>query len=388
MSVAVSPSGKFIATGGADNRLVIWDAETLTPTKTFTQHRDSVSSLAFARNISTMSSGEQLFSGSYDRTLKTWSISSAGHAYVETLFGHQDHVTGVGAMAIDQCVSVGARDRTVRLWKVVEESQLVFRGGASKNAPYRESNIDCVAPLPPNHFVTGSDSGSISLWSMYKKKPLYTIPLAHGLDPIPPLDELSPEVNEETAAHNARHMRPTPRWITALTTLPGTDIVLSGSWDGWVRAWRISEDKKILIPLGPVGTGSLSAPDTLSQQLNHSLVNDESPGSNDMDIGRKSNGEKKPAPLIKGVINDIAVFERRPETAQIGQPTPKPSSKTPPESQVQGLCIVVAVGKEHRLGRWRCYANNYHEGDSTDGRNGAVVLEVPFTSQGAVGVDA
>lgn len=93
LSVAVSPSGKFVATGGADNKLVIWNADTLTPTQTFSQHRDSVSSLAFARHISAMSSGEQLFSGSYDRTIKTWSISSAGHAYVETLFGHQDHVS-------------------------------------------------------------------------------------------------------------------------------------------------------------------------------------------------------------------------------------------------------------------------------------------------------
>lgn len=384
LSVAVSPSGKFVATGGSDNRLIIWDAETLTPTKTFTQHRDSVSSLAFARHISTMSSGEQLFSGSYDRTLKTWSISSAGHAYVETLFGHQDHVTGVAAMTIDQCVSVGARDRTARLWKVVDETQLVFRGGASKNAPYRESNIDCVAPLPPNHFVTGSDSGSISLWSMHKKKPLHTIPLAHGLDPIPPLDELSPEIDKETAAHNARHMRPTPRWITALTTLPGTDVVLSGSWDGWIRAWRISEDKKTLIPLGPVGSGSLSAPDTPSQQLNRSLALDGTPDSDDMDVEDRPKAEKEPEPLIKGVINDIAVFERRPETVQLGQPTTKPSSKSEVQSQVRGLCIVAAVGKEHRLGRWKCYANNYHESDSSQGRNGAVVFEVPFTSKGIV----
>ncbi|KAJ5673803.1 hypothetical protein N7462_009242 [Penicillium macrosclerotiorum] len=379
LSVAVSPSGRFVATGGRDNRLVIWDAESLTPTKTFTQHRDSVSSLAFARHISTMSSGEQLFSGSYDRTLKTWSLSGAGHAYVETLFGHQDHVTGVAAMAIDQCVSVGARDRTARLWKVVEESQLVFRGGSSKNAAYRENNIDCIAPLPPTHFVTGSDSGSISLWSMHKKKPLYTIPLAHGLDPIPPLDELSPEVDKDTAAHNTRHMRAMPRWITALTTIPGTDVILSGSWDGWIRAWRISEDKKTIIPLGPIGAGPSGqlTPDTPSKQLNSSLALDTTPDPDDT-VSEKSESE----PLIKGVINDIAVFERRPETAQPSLSGTKPSSKTGSSSETQprGLCVVAAVGKEHRLARWKCFANNYSEGPCSQGRNGAVIFEVPFIS--------
>ncbi|CBF77483.1 hypothetical protein AN4456.2 [Aspergillus nidulans FGSC A4] len=384
LSVAVSPSGRFVATGGEDNKLIIWDAATLTPLQTFSQHRDSVSGLAFARHISAMSSGEQLFSGSFDRTIKTWSISTAGHAYVETLFGHQDNVASVAAMTIDQCISVGARDRTARLWKVVEESQLIFRGGSSKNT-YKENNIDCIAPLPPTHFVTGSDNGSISLWSIHKKKPLYTIPHAHGFDPIPPVELISPEVDQQTAESNARFLRPTPRWITALTTVPGTDIVLSGSWDGWIRAWKISDDKRTIQPLGPVGAGtyrSTNAPDTPSKQLEQSLA---SANPSHRQSLTNINFEPESEPLVKGVVNGIAVFERRAETAKPGQvPSESKSkpSKTSPEAR--GLCIAVAIGKEHRFGRWKCYANNYHKGSASDGRNGAMVFEVPFIA-GSVG---
>ena len=43
-------------------------------------------------------------------------------AYVETLFGHQDEIVDIDALAQERCVSVGARDRTARLWKVVEET--------------------------------------------------------------------------------------------------------------------------------------------------------------------------------------------------------------------------------------------------------------------------
>ncbi|KAL5342598.1 WD40-repeat-containing domain protein [Aspergillus crustosus] len=381
LSVAVSPSGKFVATGGEDNKLIIWDAANLTPVQTFTQHRDSVSGLAFVRHISTMSSGEQLFSGSFDRTIKTWSISTAGHAYVETLFGHQDHVTSLAAMTIDQCISAGARDRTARLWKVVEESQLIFRGGSSKNS-YQENNIDCIAALPPTHFVTGSDNGSISLWSIHKKKPLYTIPTAHGLDPIPPLEEHSPETDRKTAESNARHLRPTPRWITALTTVPGTDIVLSGSWDGWVRAWKISDDKRTIQPLGPVGGGTPLplAPDTPSKQLEQSLAS--------IDPSHRQNlthSEGEAEPLVKGIVNSIAVFERRAETAKPGQVPSESKSKSKSTSEAtstaaRGLCIAVAIGKEHRFGRWKGYANNYHKDSAADGRNGAIVFEVPFSS--------
>ncbi|RLM01028.1 hypothetical protein CFD26_108683 [Aspergillus turcosus] len=387
LSVAVSPSGKFVATGGEDRKLIIWDAATLTPMQTFSQHRDAVSGLAFVRHISTMSSGEQLFSGSYDRTIKTWSLSSAGHAYVETLFGHQDNVSSVAAMTLDQCISVGARDRTARLWKVVEETQLVFRGGSSKNT-YQENTIDCVAPLPPSHFVTGSDSGSISLWSIHKKKPLHTIQCAHGLDPLPPLDELSAEVDEKLADSNSRFLRRMPRWITALATVPGTDIVLSGSWDGFIRAWKISEDKRIIIPIGTVGGGKpgSAAPDTPSRQLKQTLEFNTAADADSMSVDEPQNQrtedtKDEPEPLIKGVINDIAVFERRADTAKPGHVESKSKTKSSePEPEPRGLCIVAAVGKEHRFGRWKCFANNFHEGSAADGRNGAVVFEVPFIS--------
>ncbi|EED15270.1 small nucleolar ribonucleoprotein complex subunit, putative [Talaromyces stipitatus ATCC 10500] len=392
LALAVSPSGKYLATGGEDKKLIIWDAETLTPMKTFTQHRDTVSSLSFTRHISSHSSGEQLFSGSFDRTIKTWSLSSGGHAYVETLFGHQDHVSSVASMMTDQCVSVGARDRTARLWKVIDETQLVFRGESSKKEQYQNNTIDCVAVIPPTHFVTGSDSGSLSLWSIHKKKPLHTIQLAHGVDPIPPPEKVSSETNPETAAHNTRFLRPMPRWITALTTVPGTDVVLSGSWDGWIRAWKVSDDKKTLISLGPLGSTRTPQPkhtffkngDVEQQQQQQQQ---QQPTSN-MEIDQKPEEEMESLPLLKGVVNSIAVFERRPEANKSGTITTKSkkkksSSKLAAAAQsekapIRGLCVVAALGKEHRFSRFNCFANNHYKGPSTEGRNGAVVFEVPF----------
>ncbi|CAG7967399.1 unnamed protein product [Penicillium nalgiovense] len=171
-------------------------------------------------------------------------------------------------------------------------------------------------------------------------------------------------------------MRPMPRWITALATLPGTDVVLSGSWDGFIRAWRVSEDKKTLIALGPIGAGlpgTVTPPDTPSQQLKQTLALDAIPAAD----------EKEPEPLIKGVINDIAVFERRPESDMPGAE----SKKSETEQESRGLSIVAAVGKEHRLARWKCFTNNFHEGPTSGGRNCAVVFEVPFATNDTVKAD-
>lgn len=388
LALAVSPSGRYLATGGEDKKLIIWDAETLTPMKTFTQHRDSVASLSFTRHISSHSSGEQLFSGSFDRTIKTWSLSAGGHAYVETLFGHQDHVSAVASMMTDQCVSVGARDRTARLWKVIDETQLVFRGESSKKEEYQNNAIDCVAVIPPTHFVTGSDSGSLSLWSIHKKKPLHTIQLAHGVDPIPPPEEVSSEADPEVGAYNTRFLRPMPRWITALSTVPGTDIVLSGSWDGWIRAWRVSDDKRTLISLGPVGSVR-TTPQPKHTFFTNGDDSDQPQETSTTEVTEfdPKKDTKPEEPLLKGVVNSIAVFERRPETARIGavstsqkrNKSSKKSSATEAElSSTRGLCIVAALGKEHRFSRTQPFAQNHYAGPSAQGRNGAVVFEVPF----------
>ncbi|KAF2280811.1 WD40 repeat-like protein [Westerdykella ornata] len=355
LSIAVSDSGKFLATGDETGRLVIWDADTLTPKKLFTQHRDAITSLSFRRGT------EQLFSASADRTIKIWSASEL--AYIETLFGHQDTILGVaGGLEINQetCVSVGARDRTARLWKVVEESQLVFRGGGTARqkgmeklkkgrfggstaeeekvttdhtngmAPddedppiaYAEGSIDCVAFLDASLFVTGSDNGALCLWSVHKKKPLFTVPLAHGRDPPIPPEEMSTDGNV-TAPR-------LPRYITAVATVPYADLILTGSWDGVIRAWRLGPEKRSIEPLGDVGR--------LAAEEHAGMVNGDS-------TAKVSDRRAGPVP---GIVNGLTVCER----GNRGK---------------DGVCIVAAVAEVPRLGRWM----------RKDVHNGIAVLEVP-----------
>lgn len=327
LCVSASQDGKFVVTGGKDRRIIVWDAETLKCLRVFTQHRDAVTGLAFRRGTN------QLYSSSKDRTIKIWSLDEL--AYIETLFGHQDEVVDVAALAQERCISVGARDRTARLWKVVEETQLVFRGGgssekkskpsSSKHTKTQEGSIDRVAMIDEEMFVTGSDNGGLSLWAIHKKKPVFTLPLAHGV-----AEQMNPEEYSAEAIPDPSIVpAPSPRWITALATIPYSDVVLSGSWDGCVRAWRVSPDKKKIEPMGVVGEGGI-IPETNGQ------VNGE----------RREDGEQEGA--IKGVVNDISVFERG-------------------DRGKDGVCVVVALGKEHRFGRW----------NEVKGKNGGVVFEIP-----------
>ena len=250
----------------------------------------------------------------------------------------------LASLVLERCVTVGARDRTARLWKVVDQTQLVFRGGGTseKRRPrnqdgemagpksYGEGSMDRVALIDEELFVTGSDNGSISLWTLHKKKPIFTIPLAHGLDPPMKPEEASAEVDPD-----ARVPERQPRWITALATIPYSDVVLSGSWDGHVRVWRVSENKKRLESMGFVG------------QVQGDVVDEEKTAGVEV---RRSSEEK----AVRGIINDLSVFERG-------------------DRGKDGLCVVAALGTEHRLGRWK----------KVYGSNRPVVFEVPKVPRAA-----
>jgi ribosomal RNA-processing protein 9 len=359
VAVAASPDGQFVVTGGQDKMMIVWSADDLRPLKTFTTHRDSVLGLAFAPSHSQAGLGQQLFSASADRSIKTYSLSGEESlAYVETLFGHQDHVSAVTAMAVDQCVSVGSRDRSARFWKVVDETQLKFLGDSSSKEMYQTGSLDCVAALPPQHFVTGSDSGNISLWSHHKKKALFTIQTAHGVDEPPPFEDVTseadPKVIEEQKKHDTR--RPIPRAITALVSLPGTDIILSGSWDGWIRVWKLSDDKRSLLPHGVLGVENQASPDLQNGHAElEDMVTSVDQTAEDKPLDSESSG------TLRGIVNGLAVFERRKEL--------KDAFGMTREGDTIGLCVVAGTGKEPRLGRQMKIGN---------GRNGAVIFEVPL----------
>lgn len=75
--------------------------------------------------------------------------------YVDTMFGHTDTVAAVDTLARERSVSCGSGDRSVRVWKMAAESQLVFNGLE------RAGSIDTVRLVNEEHFVTGAQDGYV-----------------------------------------------------------------------------------------------------------------------------------------------------------------------------------------------------------------------------------
>ncbi|KAJ2087625.1 pre-rRNA processing protein [Coemansia sp. RSA 1813] len=298
LAVAVSSDGKYVATGGRDRRIHVWSVGGDEHLGVFHQHKDAVTGLVFRRGIN------QLYSCSADRMVKLWNIDEMG--YMDTLFGHQDGAVAIDALRREQAVTAGGRDRTLRLWKITEDSQLVFRAGAAtdqrkltkmlkedekanhqagemaaddgspaaiaiaKAKALRETNpqakgdaeehkdlarrlardetelheqcVDVVAMIDEETFVTGGDSGALSLWSTHKKKPSFIHHVAHGVHPD--TNSSAADLEDADALDTSARTDPVrPRWITALASVPFTDLFFSASSDGFVRMWQMRPGK-------------------------------------------------------------------------------------------------------------------------------------------------
>jgi ribosomal RNA-processing protein 9 len=140
-------------------------------------------------------------------------------------------VLGIDSFIKERCVTCGARDRSVRMWKIVEESQLVFNGT-------HFDSIDCISMLNEELFLTGSNDGTLAIWCINKKKPLSTIKNAHQKS------SCSNELDNTKSNFNGVHILngisnyKSSGWISSLCAYHNSDLIASGSDDGYIRVWQ------------------------------------------------------------------------------------------------------------------------------------------------------
>ena len=136
------------------------------------QHRDAVTSVCFRDAVDSGMPDVCAFSASTDRSIKVWNISQL--SYMDTLYGHQEGITDLHALRQDACVSVGGRDRSLRLFRVADASQLVMSVNEAKHG-----SLECVRMLSQTAgsamMIAATDDGHLLLFSTSKKRPLLSM---------------------------------------------------------------------------------------------------------------------------------------------------------------------------------------------------------------------
>ena len=151
-SVAYSPDGKTCISGSGDRSLKLWDISTGACIRTFLGHDHFVRSVAYSPD------GKTCLSASWDSTLKLWDISSGSS--IMTFTGHQYFVRSV-AFSPDgnTCVS-GSWDQSIKLWDI-------STGACIRTFLGHDHFVRCVAFTNDGKYIVSSSwDNTLKIWDL------------------------------------------------------------------------------------------------------------------------------------------------------------------------------------------------------------------------------
>jgi WD40 repeat protein len=160
-SVAFSPDGRWIVSGGNDKSLRLWDSRTGSPIGSpLTGHTDAVNSVSFSPD------GSRIASGSEDKSLRRWDADT-GAAIGAPLAGHTDAVNSVSFSPDGRRIVSGSRDTTLRLWDAKTGAPIGFR------LTGHTYQVNSVAFSPDGRRIaSGSDDTTVRLWDAHTGTPI------------------------------------------------------------------------------------------------------------------------------------------------------------------------------------------------------------------------
>ncbi len=184
-AVALTPDGRYLATGSDDQTVRVWDTTTGRCIRVLRGHTHNVSCVAVSAD------GKRVVSGSWDRTVRLWD-ARAGRCLAE-LGGHEGIVTTVCVDAEAKTAVTGSWDGSVRVWDL--ESKRCIRAYAAHQGLVTGVALSASAQLA----VSGGWDNVVRLWDVPQPGPLVCQPQLSLREYLPALDVETAIVEEDLA---------------------------------------------------------------------------------------------------------------------------------------------------------------------------------------------
>ncbi|MEO1206537.1 MAG: protein kinase [Pseudomonadota bacterium] len=152
LSLAISPDGRYMASGGADRRVKLWNLDTLEPTRTYSRQKDFINTLAFSPDGKTLAAGN-LRGDVIVGATRTRRLS-------RRLSGHRDSINAVTFSPAGSVMATASDDGTIRLWDIAKRRTVKTLAGHTDKVTALE-----FTPSGQELLSVGKD-GALRVWSM------------------------------------------------------------------------------------------------------------------------------------------------------------------------------------------------------------------------------
>lgn len=156
LTLKFSPDGKYLVSSGRTKLVKIWDYKTGKIINQLKGHRSQILSLDISPD------GNYIATGSSDKLIKLWDLNQG--IFIRDLKGHRDEVTSVAFSPDGKKLASGSEDHTIKEWNIPSGTEI----RTIKNA--HRADIRCVAYSPTGEYLaSGADDKMINLWKNGKK---------------------------------------------------------------------------------------------------------------------------------------------------------------------------------------------------------------------------
>ena len=198
LSVSFSNDGNYIVTGGKDSRVTVWDFHTGNELLSLREHRGDITSVSFSPD------NNYILSAGHDRTIRIWRRSDG--QLLHTLSGHRREVMSAAFNPDGDKVISGSADGTVKEWSV-------NTGNLIRSINAHDGWVRAVAYSPNGNFIaSGGDDYSINIWN------------AHNL-----------ELHNSIIAHEG--------WVETLDFSPDGRYLVSGGHDNYLIMLEVNSGR-------------------------------------------------------------------------------------------------------------------------------------------------